>query len=373
MIIRLLHARVPDGRELAFLERLRGIVETGQRPGGLVAASFGFRRDAGELQFLALTTWESIDAIAEASGAGPAAPIVKDDVIVPEISIDLFEAAADSTWPGVTSGTTLGLVRGRVARHAEVTAHEMVRAVAPEVARAGVTALSVGRRIDEGEVELLIVATWRDRLSLHRFGKGRTSGTVDPAFVSLLTDWRFETYDVLDPEALLLPTAGPAILLADDQGRFVDASPGIEALLGVPAELILRQTVEDLTPPDLRTDFGGQWRAFLDAGHASGRWTLQRADGTPVVLAFRAQANCPTSGVHASVLSRPDDGVVSQRAIAEMVAEAFPVEELVAGLGADGRRFRGFQRSAPEHGRAGGRRCIGVEVVVAQHGVLLTG
>jgi PAS domain S-box-containing protein len=329
MIIRLLHAQVPDGRELALLERLRGIVETGRHPGGLVATSFGFRRDDGALHFLALSTWESIDAIAEVGGADPASPIVRDDRIVPEISIDLFEAAADSTWPDSMSGTTLGLIRGRVARHAEVTAHEMVRAVAPEVARAGVTALSVGRRIDEGEVELLIVATWRDRLSLHRFGKGRTSGTLDPAFVSLLTDWRFETYDVLDPQSLLLPTAGPAILLADDEGRFVDASPGIEALLGLPAELILRQTIEDLTPPDMRTDFGGQWRAFLDAGHASGRWTLQRADGTSVSLEFRAQANCPTSGIHASVLTHPDSGAVSQRAISEMVAEAFPVEELV--------------------------------------------
>jgi PAS domain-containing protein len=329
MIIRLLHARVPDGRELAFLDRLRGIVETSHRPEGLVAASFGFRRDGGELHFLALTTWESIDAIATASGAGPDSPIVRDDTIVPEISIDLFEAAADSTWPGVMSGTTLGLIRGRVARHAEVTAHEMIRAVAPEVTRAGVTALSVGRRIDEGEVELLIVATWRDRLSLHRFGKGRTTGTVDPAFVSLLTDWRFETYDVLDPEALLVPPAGPAILLADDQGRYVDASPGIEALLGVPAELILRQTIADLTPPESGSDFAGAWRAFLDAGHVQGRWTLRRADGSPVVLAFRAQANCPTPGLHASVLTRLDGETAPQRPIAELVAEAFPVDELV--------------------------------------------
>jgi PAS domain-containing protein len=329
MIIRLLRARVPDGRELAFLERLRGIVETGQRPDGLVSASFGFRRDGGELHFLALTTWESIDAIAEASGGGPASPIVKDDVIVPEISIDLFEAAADSTWPGVMSGTTLGLIRGRVARHAEVAAHQMIRATAPEVARAGVTALSVGRRIDEGEVELLVAAMWRDRLSLHRFGKGRISGTVDPAFVSLLTDWRFETYDVLDPATLLLPPAGPAILLADDQGRYVDASPGIEALLGLPAELILRQTIADLSAPDHRADFSGPWQAFLETGSAAGRWTLQRADGTPVVLAFRAQANCPTPGVHASVLTRLEDEPAAERPIAELVAEAFPVDELV--------------------------------------------
>lgn len=328
MIIRLLHARVPEGRELAFLDRLRGIVQSGHRPGGLVAASFGFRRDGSELHFLALTTWESIDAIAQATGGGPASPIVTDDVIVPEISIDLFEAAADSTWPNVMSGTTLGLIRGRVARHAEVTAHEMVRAVAPEVAKAGVTALSVGRRIDEGEVELLIVATWRDRLSLHRFSKGRTSGTLDPAFVKLLTDWRFETYDVIDPEALLVPPAGPAILLADDQGRYVDASPGIEALLGLPGELVMHRTIEDLTPPDLRTDFDTQWQAFLRAGHGSGRWTLQRADGTRVVLAFRAQADCPTSGVHASVLTRLDDEAARDLSIAELVAEAFPVEEL---------------------------------------------
>jgi PAS domain-containing protein len=329
MIIRLLHARVPDGHELVFLERLRGIVQTGDRPRGLAAASFGFRRDGRELHFLALTTWESLDAIADVSGGDPASPIVQDDTFVPDISIDLYEAATDSTWAGARSGTTLGLIRGRVARHAEVTAHDMVRAVGPEVARAGVTALSVGRRIVEGEVELLIVATWRDRLSLHRFGKARTSGTLDPAFLSLLTDWRFETYDALDPATLLMPPAGPAILLADDEGRYVDASPGIEALLGVPAELVIRQTIRDLTPPDTQVDFDGAWQAFLEAGHGSGRWTLQGADGTPIQLRFRAQANCPSAGVHASVLNRLDDDGSTDRPIAEMVAEAFPVDELV--------------------------------------------
>jgi PAS domain-containing protein len=200
----------------------------------------------------------------------------------------------------------------------------MIRAIAPEVTGAGVTALHVGRRVHEGETEVLVVATWRDRLALHEFAKARTSGTLDPAFLRLLTEWRFETYDALDPAALLVPPRGPAVLLADDDGRYVDASPGIEALIGVPAEMILRQTIVDLTPPELRGDYPQAWGSFASNGHATGRWTLLRPDGRRVPVAFRAQANCPGPGIHASVLTRLEEEDLDPRSVAEIVADLFP-------------------------------------------------
>src|ERR1700704_5483784 len=114
-----------------------------------------------------------------------------------------------------------------------------------------------------------------------------------------------------------------AVLLADDDGRYVDASPGIEALIGVPAEMILRQTIADLTPPELRGDIRDAWQAFSANGQASGRWTLVRPDGRRVPVAFRAQANCPSPGIHASVLTRLDDGDADPRPVEEIVSELF--------------------------------------------------
>jgi PAS domain-containing protein len=324
MILRLLRGQVPDGQEAPLLGRLRTIVQHGGPPPGFVSASFGFRRDGDELAFLALSTWESIEAITSATGGAPNLPIVRDTSIVPQVSIDLYEVAAETAPTGPTGGAALGLVWGRVVRNAEGVAHEMIRAIAPEVTVAGVTALHVGRRVHEGDTEVLVVATWRDRLALHEFAKARTSGTLDPAFLRLLTEWRFETYDSLDPAALLVPPRGPAVLLADDGGRYVDASPGIEALIGVPAEMILRQTIVDLTPPELRGDVPDAWQSFSVNGRASGEWTLLRPDGRRVPVAFRAEANCPAPGIHASVLTRLDDANVDRRPVAEIVAELFP-------------------------------------------------
>ena len=324
MIIRLLRGQVPEGHEAPLLARLRTIVQAGDPPPGIVSASFGFRRDGDELCFLALSTWESIDAITTATGGAPDLPIVKDETIVPRVSIDLYEVAEETATAGPSGGAALGLVWGKVVRNAEGVAHEMIRAIAPEVTVAGVTALHVGRRVHEGDTEVLVVATWRDRLALHEFAKARTSGTLDPAFLRLLTEWRFETYDALDPAALLVPPRGPAVLLADDEGRYVDASPGIEALIGVPAEMILRQTIVDLTPPELRGDFSAAWGAFAADGRAAGEWTLLGPDGRRVPVAFRAEADCPGRGIHASVLTRRDEPNVDLRPVAEIVNELFP-------------------------------------------------
>ncbi|HTC86400.1 MAG TPA: PAS domain-containing protein [Candidatus Acidoferrum sp.] len=331
MIIRLLRGRVPDGRHEALLERLRALVAESQRPAGMLSGSVGFRRDGDELHFLALSTWESLDAISDRTGGQPGLPIFEDAALIPEVTIDLFEMAdesADTDPVAVEGSSAIGLMLGRVERHAESTAHEMIRAIAPEVRRAGVTALHVGRRLQGDRVEVLAVAMWRDRLSLHRFGKSRTTGTLDPAFLRLMTEWRFETYDSIDVGQLGLPASGPAILLADDQGRYVDASPGVEALLGIPAELILRQTIADLTGPADAHEVSAAWAAFLKAGHAEGTWTLIRADGRSVTVGFRAQADCPSPGIHASVLSRLG-APVDDRPVEAIVEESFPSEVLV--------------------------------------------
>ena len=215
------------------------------------------------------------------------------------------------------------MITASVAPHAEAAAHDMIRAVGPEVGAAGVAGLHVGRRVLAGRTELLVVASWRDRLALHAFAQKRATGTLDPAFLRLLTDWRFETYDCLGPGATALPSAAPAVLLADDQARYVDASPGIEALLGVPAELVLRQTLADIIPADARADVARQWAAFLATGQASGEIEIMRPDGRLARVAFRAQADCPRPGIHASVLA-PLDAPPDPRSVAEIVAAVFP-------------------------------------------------
>ncbi len=330
MIIRLLRGTVPAGQEAALVGRLRALaIDAPMR--GFTGATFGFRRGGPELGFMALTTWESIDAIAQLTAGAPDGPVPAQlpGREVEHVSIDLFEAADESLAVLDGDVAALGLIWGKIAPHAESAAHEMIRASAQGIAAAGVRGLHVGRRVHDGQSELLVVASWRDRLALHAFAQRRENGAIDPEFLKLLTDWRFETYDCLAPGALKLAPAAPAVLLADDTGRYIDASPAIEAILGVPAELVMGRTLVDFTPPDRRGAAEAAWQSFLDAGSGQGTFDLLRPDGRVVTVVYRALANCPDSGIHASVLCVPGEAE-TDRPVASIVADLFPSVVVVA-------------------------------------------
>jgi PAS domain-containing protein len=150
---------------------------------------------------------------------------------------------------------------------------------------------------------------------------------IDPAFLAQLTRWSFETWDCITPARILVPASGPAVLLADDERRYVDASHGVESVLGVPGEFLLRRTIDELTPPEDRAMVAPAWQAFLEAGSQEGIYSLLRPDGVRLRVAFRAIANHPEPGLHATVLRRPDDPE-DGRGTADIVAEAFPAVAL---------------------------------------------
>jgi len=332
VIIRLLRGMVPIGKEAHLVERLRRLDLDKAPPAGFVGVTLGVRRTGDSLGFLALSTWTSIEAIAAATSGLPdqALPSQPAGRALESVAIDLFEVPEGPPLPvGVDRGGALGIVWARVAPHAEAAAHEMIRAVGPEVGAAGVAGIHVGRRVVDDQTELVVVASWRDRLALHEFAQHRARGTLDPAFLELMTEWRFETYDCVVAGTVSVPPAGPAVLLADDQARYIDASPGIETLIGLPAELVLRQSLADLTPPAERPATTQRWAEFLAAGEAQGTFDILRPDGAIQPVAFRALADCPRPGIHASVLTRPDDPP-DPRDVRDVVAEAFPETVMAA-------------------------------------------
>lgn len=69
-----------------------------------------------------------------------------------------------------------------------------------------------------------------------------------------------------------------AILIADDDGQYVDANPAATALLGVSREEVLGKTVADFGPPDL--DFAAAWHNFLNSETEQGEFPIYRPDGT---------------------------------------------------------------------------------------------
>lgn len=90
-----------------------------------------------------------------------------------------------------------------------------------------------------------------------------------------------------------------ALLIADDEGRYVDANPAACALFGLPKNELIGRRVEEFTEPDF--DFEGAWSSLMKAGWLTGEFRLVRPDSTVRDLEFSATANI-LPGRHFSVL-----------------------------------------------------------------------
>lgn len=90
-----------------------------------------------------------------------------------------------------------------------------------------------------------------------------------------------------------------AILIADDEGRYVDANPAASELLGIPREEILRRSIADVSPPDF--DFRGAWKEFLRTGHGRGEYELHLPGGGIRTVEYAAKANV-SPGRHLSIM-----------------------------------------------------------------------
>lgn len=80
-----------------------------------------------------------------------------------------------------------------------------------------------------------------------------------------------------------------AMLIADDDGLYVDANPAACELFGLPLTELLGCNISDFSEPDF--DFSLAWRSFLEQGELKGEFCLFRRDGVVKNLEFAATAN----------------------------------------------------------------------------------
>lgn len=96
-------------------------------------------------------------------------------------------------------------------------------------------------------------------------------------------------------------SAPDAILVADDQGRYVAANPAACELFGVPLQDLLGKRVTDFVRPEEVQVTEQQWDRFRAERSQSGRFPLRRADGQARMLEYNAVSDA-APGLHVSIL-----------------------------------------------------------------------
>lgn len=80
-----------------------------------------------------------------------------------------------------------------------------------------------------------------------------------------------------------------AMLIADDEGRYIDANPAACELLGLCKADVLGCRISDFAEPHF--DFVQAWCSFLEQGRVTGEFRLLRPDGTVREVEYASTAN----------------------------------------------------------------------------------
>lgn len=109
-----------------------------------------------------------------------------------------------------------------------------------------------------------------------------------------------------------------AILLADDNGRYLDANPAACALLGYSIAELVGMPVANVVVAGT-TEVDVAWADFLKVGSSRGRVHLRHRDGHVIVAQFNAVAQM-LPGVNLSILSDVTEEVRNQQSQQELTA-----------------------------------------------------
>jgi PAS domain S-box-containing protein len=90
-----------------------------------------------------------------------------------------------------------------------------------------------------------------------------------------------------------------AMVITDDQGRYLEVNGAAVDLFATPYEDLLGAHIGDFTSDEF--DFETAWAQFRNQGEQQGRFTLRRPDGTERIVEFSATANI-VPGQHLSIL-----------------------------------------------------------------------
>ncbi|HYK94539.1 MAG TPA: PAS domain-containing protein [Candidatus Dormibacteraeota bacterium] len=282
----------------------------GLRIPGLLSFQPAVRETEAGTELVIVSTWSGFDQIA-AAGPDLDAPLTIPGAasMLAGSRAEHYELVIGEARAMPLREAKLRLIRIPIRVNAEAAYYVAVRTWAEELLdTTGLVAFSLGRRVVGRGDQILAAMLWEDEAALvdavgsdldKPMGAAELSQfwAADPAIE------HFNALTVVEPRR-----DAPAILLADDDRRYVHATPAASRLTERPLARLLTMRVEDIAPPAQRASVAEAWRAFLTEGSMEGPFTLARPDGTTVEVLYAAKANAPWPGVHASLLAPLGEG-----------------------------------------------------------------
>ncbi len=315
MILRVLRARVVEGgdAQLARFIRDEAVPHAFTIP-GLLSFQPAVRQGPAGTELVMVSTWAGFDDLTAAAQDldTPSSPGVAP--LVAESRAEHFELVIGEARAMPLREAVLRLIRIPIKPNAETAYYEAVRLWADRLLdETGLVAFSLGRRVIGQQHDIVAAMIWEDDAALRDaagddVNKPMGGRELSQFWAADPTIEHFDALTALDPSR-----DAPAILLADDNRRYVHATPAAELLSGHPLARLLTMRVEDLGSAAQRDLVPAAWAQFVAAGAARGPFTLARSDGSEVVVRFAAKANAPWPGSHASLLvpvdpaGSPDD------------------------------------------------------------------
>jgi PAS domain-containing protein len=274
---------------------------------GLGSFQAGLRtEDDGSLELAVITTWSGFQEIVDALGSDPNRPrwmADVEDAYVPR-GADHYELVGQEI-KGVfpMEGVILRVFQGRLSRNAGETFFDFARRRQSELIDQGlILASHIGRRIIGNVEEAIYVVLWRDADAIAEMGGDRERPAGQVEWDAYFDTWQLDRYDAL---TRIAPRGGAdrALLLADDDRRYLFVTPAAARLIDRPVARILGQRIDDLTAGDWTGPaVDAMWDRFLAEGSQVGEIALSGRDGAAHRVAFAARANVPWPGCHASLL-----------------------------------------------------------------------
>lgn len=306
MILRVYRGRVIPGHEdrLVRFVREQAIAEALAIP-GLLSFQPAIREEPDGTALVIVSTWDAFGSLL-ATGRDLGSPLAMPRAggLVTDGWAEHFEVVTGDARGIPVRGATLRILRGRLTPNAEAPYFDRLRAIGePFLDRPDLLAFHVGRRTEGRYSEIVGVSLWAgeqpgralpDDGPWLLFDREEAAGLyAEPPRVE-----RFQALTMSE-----VAGEAPAILLADDERRYLHATPAAARLTGRSVARLLTMRVDDLAPAEVRPLVPAMWERFLADGALEGPFVLGRPDGTRVEVRFSARARSPWPGCHASMLA----------------------------------------------------------------------